>query len=50
MTLRNVEFLQVKTLSAKHPDAGYGRTRQFYLAMGFRPLQEFPTLWGEANP
>lgn len=45
-----VEFLQVKTLSAKHPDDGYGRTRQFYLAMGFRPLEEFPTLWGEANP
>ena len=47
---QNVEFLQVKTLSAKHPDAGYGRTRQFYLAVGFRPLEEFPTLWGEANP
>lgn len=45
-----VAFLQVKTLSARHPDAGYGRTRQFYLAMGFRPLEEFPTLWGEANP
>ena len=45
-----VEFLQVKTLSSKHPDEGYGRTRQFYLAMGFRPLEEFPTLWGEANP
>ena len=45
-----VEFLQVKTLSARHPDVGYGRTRQFYLAMGFRPLEEFPTLWGEANP
>lgn len=45
-----VEFLQVKTLSARHPDEGYGRTRQFYLAMGFRPLEEFPTLWGEANP
>jgi GNAT superfamily N-acetyltransferase len=45
-----VEFLQVKTLSARHPDEGYGRTRQFYLAMGFWPLEEFPTLWGEANP
>lgn len=45
-----VEFLQVKTLSSKHPDSGYGRTRQFYLAVGFRPLEEFPTLWGEANP
>lgn len=47
---QNVEFLQVKTLSAQHPDEGYGRTRQFYLAVGFRPLQEFPLLWGEDNP
>ena len=47
---QHVEFLQVKTLSAMDPDEGYGRTRQFYLAMGFRPLQEFPLLWGEDNP
>ena len=47
---QNVEFLQVKTLSAQDPDEGYGRTRQFYLAVGFRPLQEFPLLWGEDNP
>ncbi|MCA9919395.1 MAG: GNAT family N-acetyltransferase [Anaerolineales bacterium] len=47
---QNVAFLQVKTLSSAHPDVGYGRTRQFYLAMGFRPLEEFLTLWGEANP
>lgn len=47
---QHVEFLQVKTLSAMDPDEGYGRTRQFYLAVGFRPLQEFPLLWGEDNP
>ena len=45
-----VEFLQVKTLSASHPDAGYERTRAFWLACGFRPLEEFPTLWDPANP
>jgi len=45
-----VEFLQVKTLSAAHPDAGYAATRAFYLASGFRPLEEFPTLWDESNP
>ena len=45
-----VEFLQVKTLSAAHPDAGYANTRAFYLAAGFRPLEEFPTLWDPANP
>ncbi len=45
-----VEFLQVKTLSARHPDEGYKRTRAFYLAYGFRPLEEFPTLWGPEHP
>jgi len=45
-----VEYLQVKTLSSRHPDKFYGRTRAFYLSMGFRPLEEFPTLWGEATP
>ena len=44
------EFLQVKTLSAKHPDEGYEKTRAFYLAYGFRPLEEFPTLWSPESP
>ena len=44
------EYLQVKTLSDSHPDKGYAKTRAFYLAMGFRPLEEFKTLWGEENP
>ena len=37
-------------MSPAHPDAGYGDTRAFYLAYGFRPLEEFPTLWDPANP
>jgi len=45
-----VEFLQVKTLSAARPDAGYEKTRAFWLASGFRPLEEFPTLWDPSNP
>jgi GNAT superfamily N-acetyltransferase len=45
-----VEFLQVKTLSDSHPDAGYAKTRAFYLDYGFRPLEEFPTLWDPSNP
>jgi ribosomal protein S18 acetylase RimI-like enzyme len=45
-----VEFLQVKTLSADHPDEGYEKTRAFYLAYGFRPLEEFPELWNRQNP
>lgn len=45
-----LEYLQVKTLSPSHPDENYAKTRRFYLAMGFRPLEEFPDLWGEAIP
>jgi GNAT superfamily N-acetyltransferase len=45
-----VEFLQVKTLSATDPDEGYAKTRAFYTAYGFRPLEEFPTLWDPQNP
>lgn len=47
---QGVQYLQVKTLSAEHPDAGYGRTRQFYLGVGFSPLEIFPTLWHPSNP
>jgi ribosomal protein S18 acetylase RimI-like enzyme len=47
---QGVEYLQVKTLSASHPDVGYAKTRAFYESVGFKPLEEFPTLWGEANP
>ncbi len=47
---RGVEFLQVKTLSARREDAGYAKTRAFYVASGFRPLQEFPELWNPDNP
>jgi ribosomal protein S18 acetylase RimI-like enzyme len=45
-----VEFLQVKTLSARRADEGYEKTRAFYLSYGFRPLEEFPDLWGPENP
>lgn len=45
-----VRFLTVKTLSPAHPDAGYAATRAFYRRQGFLPLEEFPTLWGAANP
>jgi GNAT superfamily N-acetyltransferase len=51
-TLREagVEYLQVKTLSARKADDGYEKTRAFYLSCGFRPLEEFPELWGPDNP
>lgn len=43
-------FLSVKTLSESHPDLHYAKTRAFYLRNGFLPIEEFKTLWGEANP
>jgi hypothetical protein len=50
LTRSGVEFLQVKTLSAAHPDEGYQKTRAFYVACGFHPLQEFPDLWAADQP
>ena len=46
---RDIEYLQVKTLSPRHPDPGYGKTA-FYLAQGFRPLEELPLLWSPDQP
>lgn len=45
-----VEFLQVKTRGPSRPDVGYEKTRAFYMAYGFRPLEEFPLLWDAENP
>lgn len=47
---RSVEYLQVKTLGPSQPDANYAKTRAFYEAMGFRPLEEFEQIWDEFNP
>lgn len=44
------EFLTVKTLDESRPSASYEKTRRFYLAMGFRPLEVFPLLWDKDNP
>ena len=43
-------LLTVKNLAPRVESDEYGRTRAFYEAMGFRPVEVFPTLWGEANP
>lgn len=43
-------LLTVKTLSPRHPSQEYAATRAFYQAVGFQPVEEFPTLWGERNP
>src|ERR1039458_4631167 len=50
LAVDGVEFLQVKTLAPSKTDDGYARTRAFYLAYGFRPLEEFRNLWDVENP
>ena len=42
-------IMQVKTLGPSRPDVHYRRTTDFYLAMGFIPLEEFLELW-PGNP
>jgi GNAT superfamily N-acetyltransferase len=46
---RDVEYLQVKTLGPSDPYESYERTRLFYEARGFVPLEEIHELW-EHNP
>ncbi len=50
LAARDIEFLQVKTLSPRHPDSGYAATRAFYFGCDFRPLEELPELWGPDQP
>lgn len=42
--------LTVKTLGFTDPDEGYRRTRDFYLALGFLPLEESADFWGPGTP
>ncbi len=49
LTTDGVQLLQVKTLGPSRPDAGYERTRRFYLGTGFLPVEEFAELW-PGNP
>jgi GNAT superfamily N-acetyltransferase len=44
------EYMQVKTLGPSRPDEGYARTRAFYEALGFRPMEEFSQIWDKDNP
>ncbi len=42
-------FMQVKTVQmGRYPD--YDATNRFYLSLGFREFEVFPTLWDECNP
>ena len=42
-------FFQVKTVQmGKYPD--YDDTNRFYIALGFKEFEVFPTLWDELTP
>ncbi len=45
-----VKYLQVKTLGPSRPSEHYEKTRRFYKAMGFSPLEETTSIWGEESP
>ena len=47
---RGVRLLQVKTLGPSAPSAEYERTRSFYAAIGFIPLEERDDIWDAENP
>ena len=46
----SVEYMQVKTLGPSNPDPGYAKTRAFYQALGYRPMEELKQIWDENNP
>lgn len=46
---RGHSFLQVKTVQmGRYPE--YDATNRFYLSLGFKEFEVFPTLWDEWNP
>ena len=46
----NIEFLTVKTLDESRESHDYTKTRLFYQAVGFTPLEVFPLHWSADNP
>lgn len=50
LATQSVRLLQVKTLADTHPSAEYAETRLFYAAIGYTPLEVFPTLWAPHLP
>ena len=45
-----VALLQVKTFGPSGESEEYERTRAFYAALGFLPLEERTDIWGPENP
>ena len=46
---KGYSFMQVKTVQVGVYE-DYDRTNRFYLALGFKEFEVFPTLWDETNP
>jgi len=47
---RGVRLLEVKTRGPSGESVEYERTRAFYDAIGFLPLEERTDIWGPHNP
>lgn len=47
---RQRSYLTVKTVGPSRVSEPYDRTKAFYRAVGFEPLEEFTTIWGPGNP
>ena len=46
---RGYSFIQVKTVQMRKHET-YDKTNRFYLALGFKKFEVFPTLWDKWNP
>lgn len=46
---KGYSFLQVKTVQMGKYE-NYDDTNRFYVSLGFKEFEVFPTLWDEANP
>ncbi len=47
---QGAKYPQVKTLGPSRADENYARTRAFYQAVGFKPLEELKQIWDAQNP
>lgn len=50
LTKKGYKMFMVKTLGASSDYEFYKRTREFYISVGFYPLEEFKEIWDEENP
>ncbi len=50
LTSNGYKFFMVKTLGESSDYEFYKKTREFYLSVGFFPLEEFKEIWDADNP